>query len=273
MSSKWLALVAIGLLFAGARSASAFTVYVSFSYTSTTWTMYGQTDAPYGIAAFAVNLNGATTATSIAPRGAVTGFTLGNIFANNQAFSGQQFLKSQSPASVFGIGHHPVPDSAFGTIAVGTANVVPVPLYTGTWSQQPPQINFLDPGLAAVFPAADKPVLADVQVIIPVGGAPGSAAAPAVPWPAEFCDDPPEANAPLPGDFHMDGVINGADFVIWETNFPLGSGAEPFQGDADLDGDVDGEDYCIMITAVPEPAAGLVLATAIGCLFCRRVLC
>jgi hypothetical protein len=274
MTPKWLAVVAVGLLFAVARTASAFTVYVSFGYTSTTWTMYAETDAPRGIAALAVNLTGSNTGTSIAPRGSVTGFTLGNIFANSQAFVGQQLPPLQSSATnpVFGIGHHPVPDSAFGTITRGTANVVPVPLYTGTWNQPPPLINFLDPGLAAVFPTAGKPVLADVQAIIPIGGRPDVAVPDALAA-GEFCSESPGTSGSLPGDFDMDGDIDGADYVIWETNFPINSGAEPFQGDADLDGDVDGEDYCYLITTVvPEPAAGFLLAVVLGALFCRGVM-
>src|SRR5690606_37257845 len=32
-------------------------------------------------------------------------------------------------------------------------------------------------------------------------------------------------SAALPGDFNGDGNVDGADFVIWQTNFPNNSGA------------------------------------------------
>jgi hypothetical protein len=67
----------------------------------------------------------------------------------------------------------------------------------------------------------------------------------------------------IPGDFDLDGDVDGADFVVWQTNFPTASGAELITGDADLDGDVDGADFVAWQThfpttpaaaAVPEPA-------------------
>src|SRR5262249_8693414 len=72
----------------------------------------------------------------------------------------------------------------------------------------------------------------------------------------------------VPGDFDSDGDVDGADFVAWQTNFPLESGATLAMGDADSDGDVDGADFVVWQThfptspgpaAVPEPAAGLLL--------------
>jgi hypothetical protein len=77
--------------------------------------------------------------------------------------------------------------------------------------------------------------------------------------------------APIPGDFDGDRDVDGADFVAWQTNFPLESGATLAQGDADGDGDVDGADFVVWQTnfpfitgpgasPVPEPGA---LATAL----------
>jgi hypothetical protein len=72
-----------------------------------------------------------------------------------------------------------------------------------------------------------------------------------------------------PGDFNMDGLVNGADLAVWKTNVGLASGAFYRQGDADRDGDVDGADFLAWQTAagaagatgaqlaVPEPAAAL----------------
>jgi hypothetical protein len=86
----------------------------------------------------------------------------------------------------------------------------------------------------------------------------------------------------LPGDFDNDGDVDGADFVAWQTNFPLASGATLAMGDADRDGDVDGADFVVWqsnfpftpgpgISAVPEPAAGvLAILAAMTLLVARR---
>src|SRR5690606_32605308 len=78
-------------------------------------------------------------------------------------------------------------------------------------------------------------------------------------------------NGPKPGDFDMDGDIDGADFVAWQTNFPSASNALPFHGDADFDGDVDGEDYIIMITSVPEPTTAVLAAISLTSLIAVRL--
>lgn len=71
------------------------------------------------------------------------------------------------------------------------------------------------------------------------------------------------------GDFDGDGDVDGADFVIWQTNFPTTSGAQPSNGDADGDMDVDGADFAAWQSAfpggagsspVPEPSAILLMA-------------
>jgi T5SS/PEP-CTERM-associated repeat protein len=58
-----------------------------------------------------------------------------------------------------------------------------------------------------------------------------------------------------PGDFDADGDVDGADFVIWQTNFPAASGHYLGTGDADADGDVDGADFVAWQTHFPTPAA------------------
>jgi endonuclease I len=87
-------------------------------------------------------------------------------------------------------------------------------------------------------------------------------------------------SGPLAGDFDSDGDVDGADFVAWQTNFPLESGATLAMGDADADGDVDGADFVIWQThfpttpgpaAVPEPAAALLLLAGAVIVACRRV--
>ncbi|MGI9429990.1 MAG: sulfatase-like hydrolase/transferase, partial [Bythopirellula sp.] len=66
---------------------------------------------------------------------------------------------------------------------------------------------------------------------------------------------------PIVGDFNNDGLVNGADSLIWESSFGLDNGA-----DADLDGDSDGRDFLALqrqfglsgslatSQAIPEPS-------------------
>jgi hypothetical protein len=79
-----------------------------------------------------------------------------------------------------------------------------------------------------------------------------------------------------PGDFDLDGDVDGADFVVWQTHFPLATGATYSQGDADADNDVDGADFIIWQTnfpyplgpaAVPEPATIALMLLAVPALF------
>jgi gluconolactonase len=48
--------------------------------------------------------------------------------------------------------------------------------------------------------------------------------------------DPPSA------DFDIDGDVDGQDFLAWQRNFGIASGAEKSQGDANNDGSVNGSD-------------------------------
>jgi hypothetical protein len=59
-----------------------------------------------------------------------------------------------------------------------------------------------------------------------------------------------------PGDFDGDGDVDGADFVVWQTHFPLASGATLAAGDADGDGDVDGADFVVWQTHFPTTGPG-----------------
>jgi hypothetical protein len=101
----------------------------------------------------------------------------------------------------------------------------------------------------------------------------------------------PGAGAIAP-DFNGDGVVDLADFAIWQAHVGIMSGASVLDGDADGDGDVDGLDFLkwqrnvgkpmpwtgagagsgSSLAAVPEPAS-LVLVLSAGSLalaFCRR---
>jgi hypothetical protein len=85
----------------------------------------------------------------------------------------------------------------------------------------------------------------------------------------------------VPGDFDSDGDVDGADFVIWQTNFPLPSGGTLAMGDSNADGDVDGGDFAVWQThfptspgpaLVPEPEAWLLaLIASVAALRVRRI--
>ncbi|MBN1854424.1 MAG: hypothetical protein JW829_16960 [Pirellulales bacterium] len=82
----------------------------------------------------------------------------------------------------------------------------------------------------------------------------------------------------LPSDFNGDGVVDGADFLVWQTGFGITAGATPAEGDADGDADVDRDDLSLWqrhfgdslsnsdgVAAVPEsPSVLLWLLVMIG---------
>lgn len=83
---------------------------------------------------------------------------------------------------------------------------------------------------------------------------------------------PPAVNA----DFNGDGIVDGNDFLVWQRNSSLTSGATLEQGDADGNGTVDefdlaawkanfglGSDSPLTGTAIPEPAAATLAAFAL----------
>jgi hypothetical protein len=86
-------------------------------------------------------------------------------------------------------------------------------------------------------------------------------------------DDVAVVSTAIPGDFDSNGDVDGADFVAWQTHFPLPSGATLADGDADADGDVDGADFVVWQThfpftpgpsASPAPEPQSLLTAAIG---------
>jgi hypothetical protein len=85
---------------------------------------------------------------------------------------------------------------------------------------------------------------------------------------------------PVTGDFDLDGDVDGADFVAWQSNFPKASGATLAQGDADGDFDVDGADFVVWQTnfpttpAIPVPEPSVFWFASLGVLIglaARRV--
>ena len=81
--------------------------------------------------------------------------------------------------------------------------------------------------------------------------------------------------------FDEDGVVDGNDFLTWQSGFGQPSGASHGQGDADADGDVDGDDFLLWqvqfgsglgngASAVPEPSSLMLLSMfAVAGLSCR----
>ena len=83
-------------------------------------------------------------------------------------------------------------------------------------------------------------------------------------------------------DFDMDDDVDGDDYLSWQRNFGLKSGALPMQGDADGDGDVDEQDFAIWEDQylmslsqaananVPEPSSVFLACTAtLAAISCR----
>jgi fibronectin-binding autotransporter adhesin len=77
----------------------------------------------------------------------------------------------------------------------------------------------------------------------------------------------------LQGDFDGDGDVDGADFIVWQTNYPITSGATLGQGDADGDTDVDGADFAAWQNSFPTspgpgsspvPEPGAIVLAGIG---------
>jgi len=56
-----------------------------------------------------------------------------------------------------------------------------------------------------------------------------------------------------PGDFDVDGDVDGRDFLIWQRGFGIMSGATIGDGDANDDDVVDDADYAIWAAAFGEP--------------------
>jgi T5SS/PEP-CTERM-associated repeat protein/autotransporter-associated beta strand protein len=78
------------------------------------------------------------------------------------------------------------------------------------------------------------------------------------------------------GDFDSDGQVDGSDFLLWQRNLGVTSGAQRGQGDANGDGAVNASDLAIWetqfgshpgaslaSTSIPEPASLVILGSAL----------
>jgi T5SS/PEP-CTERM-associated repeat protein len=64
---------------------------------------------------------------------------------------------------------------------------------------------------------------------------------------------PPGGGGAIAPDFNGDGVVDLADFAIWQSHVGINSGASVLDGDADGDGDVDGADFLFWQRNVGKP--------------------
>jgi T5SS/PEP-CTERM-associated repeat protein len=92
------------------------------------------------------------------------------------------------------------------------------------------------------------------------------------------------APTPIGADFNGDGIVNGADLLIWQDNYGRTSPPDLSAfGDADGDGDVDGRDFLIIqsrwgmpgalvadLVSVPEPSSMVLLLSLVGGVAVRR---
>lgn len=85
--------------------------------------------------------------------------------------------------------------------------------------------------------------------------------------------------APQSGDFDGDGDVDGADFVVWQTNYPQASGVMLPQGDGNGDGIINGADFAVWQSSfsqpsasspVPEPSVFILTLIGAGCLVAVR---
>jgi hypothetical protein len=86
----------------------------------------------------------------------------------------------------------------------------------------------------------------------------------------------------VPGDFNLDGQVDGSDYVVWRKNFGR-TGANFLQGDATFDGTIGNDDLAVWranfgfvrqalgssgsgvsLAAVPEPAAVWIALIGLG---------
>jgi hypothetical protein len=95
-------------------------------------------------------------------------------------------------------------------------------------------------------------------------------------WRMSTSFDTPDA------DFNSDGIVDGADFLVWQRNSSKLINAANADGDADGDGDVDADDLAILknaygtsvappmsasvVAAVPEPTSVALAVAGIAAL-------
>lgn len=204
-----------------------------------------------------------------------------------KSFGNNTELKSQNAAGTVTHDSYPIPqDSPAPTgnhhVLFGTSNLATTLNVTPDYIL--PTGNFLLTGVAGYL-AVDSPNWGDFAgvsyPILPggsnsyepfVGSVPGT--------PTNYAGVVGTFPSPaIPGDFDSDNDVDGADFVVWQTNFPKQTGGTLATGDSDGDGDVDGADFVVWQThfpyptgtaVVPEPSAVLLAAIGLVVGYVRR---
>ncbi len=196
-----------------------------------------------GLSGYNVGLVNIDSAMNLAPRlfggSGVQGFTIGlaNLTGDGALFAGQNLLNSAS--LIYGIGQGAsgtVPD---GFIGINVPWDNPLTLATGTFSGATPALGtsqnatlFSSVGATTAVAAIVDGRLAEVTALGGQGLINGDFAGEVLPL-------------ALPGDFDVDGDVDGEDFLRWQAGFGITTGATLGDGDANGDGAVDGGDFLI----------------------------
>jgi hypothetical protein len=223
-----------------------------------------------GISYYNIDLVNILTAEDESPMGfdadalILRGFTIGgaDLTGDEALFAAQDSVSGNAPDNlIYGIGQ-----TAGSMNTFGTPRGVPwdemVLIASGTYTYGGPSPEFGDEIIANIFTEEwiDGEIwegfieAADVELVYI------------------------STELPIPGDFDLDGDVDGVDFYHWQMGYPTASGSDLDHGDADGDGDTDGIDFGIWqanypttlgSAAIPEPATlGLLLGGLT--LLCRR---
>jgi hypothetical protein len=201
-------------------------------------------------------------------------------------FAGQEYFKSfgnnteinsKNTSGSVTYGTYPIPgDSPSPTnghhVLIGTSNLAATLNVTPDYTMLPSSFIQTGGGFLEVYSPNWGEFASATYVALPGGNqafVPGSGLVNGTPtnYAGEVGTFPSPA---VPGDFDSDNDVDGADFVVWQTNFPKQTGGTLATGDADHDGDVDGADFVVWQTnfpyspsgaaVVPEPSAFLLVA-------------
>ncbi len=160
----------------------------------------------------------------------------------------------------------------------------------GAWLEANPTSNFLSEVMSECCTTLNEGQGFELGTLFDTGGQPDVtfqfliAGTPTIFDGVVVYGELPDVDPPGPtlmGDFDKNGAVDGNDFLLWQANFGLTSGATQGQGDADGNGTVDGNDFLIWqanfgtvagggAAAVPEPGCLALLLACLGVMVLRR---